>query len=935
MASHWHAVPLIASPSYPNSIAWSSENLVAVASGHIITILNPASVVGPRGMITLQHSKPFPIGVVRKEDLMTPCLMPTCLSRDTRPCARSISWSQPGFASNSGCLLAVCTTDGHVKLYRPPLSEFQAEWVEAVDISDLLCDYIRRTNFREQDLPTTSCSQGETSTSVKLGKRHVTGFGDCSSNKNPRSKRNGVSRRIERAKYRKSLGEEPVHGSNGDGPYVQAQHNKIDSLAASTANNKSAAPSKELIIFPCSSNIQVSSNEVIDVGSKNVAMSVQISPAYDVMLPEDMQNCLPMITPEQYASRSALLSSIIVALSPVLQTCQIQPSLSNRCAILAVGGKAGNISLWILCEPEGYTIEHGSASVDPTLIGFLQAHNSWITAISWEMFSLDSSVSQLIMATGSSDGSVKIWSANVEDLVSSSEANNSPFSLLNEVTIAISSQISTISLAVPRKSQEKIVLAIGKGSGSIEVWICHVSCKKIQSAGFYDAHDQVVTGLVWAFDGSCLYSCSQDNSIKSWVLDGDFLHKSTFPLKFPGFENSTNLLNVSDQCFGLALSPGGLMLAAVRSFDSHLLHQMYQARTQKAVVEFFWTGGQSFENSVENTTESSTVLSERDLLCWESNILQSLRKFEDAEKPLVLWDILAALLDLKKSNPKFVDNLLLKWISSWFSSFLSGDSIDKILFHTQSMMPNISSRRIYLLNIVCRRLMLSKAKAGVLNGEQLTWDEPKNEGKFNVWNNLLVNNEVELQQRIVAFTFRAVLSHASCPSDMFSVGKKWFPLGVAQMECWILLNMGLVRNQLNVLRSEVRELGSRINSVCEYINKETCSFCSAPVPFESADVAWCEGNNLNSSSKESHKLLRCAVSMKLCSIQSPMWFCMCCHRWVANIMPYAFFDMPNSVLAPGNDRGPSVPNTLRPLCPFCGILLQRSMPEFLLSSSPV
>lgn len=30
---------LVASPSYPNSVAWSEENLVAVASGHIVTIL--------------------------------------------------------------------------------------------------------------------------------------------------------------------------------------------------------------------------------------------------------------------------------------------------------------------------------------------------------------------------------------------------------------------------------------------------------------------------------------------------------------------------------------------------------------------------------------------------------------------------------------------------------------------------------------------------------------------------------------------------------------------------------------------------------------------------------------------------------------------------------------------------------------------------------
>lgn len=52
--------------------------------------------------------------------------------------------------------------------------------------------------------------------------------------------------------------------------------------------------------------------------------------------------------------------------------------------------------------------------------------------------------------------------------------------------------ISTISLVVPRHSQENIVLAIGKGSGLLEAWICNVFGKKIHSAGVYDAHDQVV-----------------------------------------------------------------------------------------------------------------------------------------------------------------------------------------------------------------------------------------------------------------------------------------------------------------------------------------------------------------------------------------------------------------------------------------------------------
>lgn len=39
MASLFQSTVLFGAPSYPNAISWSDENLVAVASGHLVTIL--------------------------------------------------------------------------------------------------------------------------------------------------------------------------------------------------------------------------------------------------------------------------------------------------------------------------------------------------------------------------------------------------------------------------------------------------------------------------------------------------------------------------------------------------------------------------------------------------------------------------------------------------------------------------------------------------------------------------------------------------------------------------------------------------------------------------------------------------------------------------------------------------------------------------------
>ncbi|XP_072957508.1 uncharacterized protein [Typha angustifolia] len=876
MASHYQAAPLVASPSYPNSISWSNENLVAIASGHLITILNPAFLVGPRGLITLHPNKPFPIGVVDREDLLGPYLMPTCLSRDVRPCVRSISWSQPGFAPNSGCLLAVCTTDGHVKLYRAPYCEFHAEWVEVADISILLYEHLQTTKF------------GELNASLALVP-HKQVNADCIAD---------ISCNV--------LPDRAGH------------------LAASGSNSSS-------------NNIKV-----VDAGSSNLLVNGQrFSPISDGRSSKNRKNDVhPLITANQYASRSAVLSSLIVTWSPILPSHGRSPYVSNKCTILAVGAKSGDISFWRICTPQCYTIEHGRVPIDAMFVELLQAHNSWITAISWGISDASSSKPRLVLSTGSCDGSVKVWIGDIEGLIRSTRPSGMFFSLLFEVNTVTSSPVSTISMVIPVQVQDEVHLAIGRGSGSLETWKCNILSNNFQCVGIHDAHDQVVTGLAWAFDGRCLYSCSQDNSIHSWILHGIHVKEVPFPSSFPGLKNLTNLPQLSDQCFGLALAPGELMVAVVRSFDANLLNQMYQARTQKAVVEFFWTGGQLLEVPPEKNLTCGTVpsvLSERDFLCWESNILWSLKNYEDIDKMLVLWDVITALQAFKKSSTTFVENLLSKWISCWFSDDQPSVSVEKILLRVQSMLSKVCSRKIHLLNIICRRLMSTEMTAELHNWGQHNFNEINNNDKeIDSWNKYLVNSERKQQERLVALTFSTVLSRVACLSNEFSVDTCWFPVGVAQMEHWIVLNNEVVDNRLKVLRSEIRELGSRINSVCEYATNEICSFCSALVQFDSPDVAWCKGHEIENNTTQSHRLPRCAVSMRLCSISAPLWFCICCQRWIDKLAPLAFFTMSKSPLdvKDGNEylniHGPSLP-----LCPFCGIQLQRSMPEFLLSICPV
>ncbi|XXG76205.1 hypothetical protein AAC387_Pa08g0609 [Persea americana] len=1106
-SSRFQTASLIAPPSYPNSVVWSEENLVAVASGHIITILNPAYLDGPRGLITLPASKPFSIGVVERESLLTSCLMPTCLSRGLRPCARSIAWSHVGVAPNSGCLLAVCMTDGRVKLYRSPFCEFSAEWVEVMDISDMLYDYFVSINFGEIDIcpsklqeetvdgsyiESRSASDLQYSVPSKMPKRstrtsrtiientcimkeQLSYIGNCNISekdtngintepndrlmttftevvtipcstfeqgssvevlKQDGSQRIWISGIIERVEVSKALVlfPEPIaDGQQDDWVELYEATNKIeDTLVHNniTDNNDplfpNLRPSMNLGNFP-RQILQTECRALEEVLGKGQSVEAWLNNRWEegsfmgfngqgmlVKLPEatgcvtvdpthvrlvpiwnpDLRswqvtlikievsnsrtrepiknksesfignnicgsfsvhkfaqkhvkrnrqsNGLTLITPLQYASRNAMLSSLIVAWSPVLQlSSESGPTLnisSSNCAILAVGGKSGKIALLRISEPQVYSIEHGGDSVGAILIGLLQAHNAWITAISWGLHSADAST-QVLLATGSSDGSVKIWLGDAVGLIKSSGVSNSSFSLLKGVITADFVSVASLSLVVPGKSLDKILVAIGKGSGLLEVWTCHTASGELQNVGSHNKHNQVVTGLSWAFDGHCLYSCSQDNSVCSWVLREYALHEVPFPSSSPCQKSFNDMSHAFESCFGLALSPGNLVVAVVRSLDVDLLDQMYEARTQRAVVEFFWTGGQQLEGSSDPhhdcSIESLPIVSKSDLACWEFNILWSLKLYDHVCKPLVLWDVITALLDFKQSASKYVEQILSKWISSWLLGCHSQLSLEKILLCAPSLLSIASSRQMHLLNIICRRLMLLGVNADVLNARQhkLGGINASDEHE-QPWIQLLVYSETELRQRLVAFTFAVVLSHASHPVTMPSIST-WLPAGIEQMECWVSLNDDLVHDQLKLLKSEIGELRGRLHFLSEYVVEEKCSFCYASVPFESSEDAFCKGAECNSAAGQCHRLARCAISMQVCPTTS-LWFCKCCRRWVSKLAPQTFFTMSKSPLdLMSLIRSTDLQEHPKALCPFCGILLQRLLPEFLLSPSPV
>ncbi|WRX18770.1 Transcription factor IIIC [Theobroma cacao] len=872
MAWRFQAATLVASPSYPNSIAWSDENLIAVASGHIVTILNPALPFGPRGLVTVPKSEPYPIGVVKKEDLLSGCLLPTTLSREPRPCVRSISWSNLGMAPNSGCLLAVCTTEGHVKLYCPPFRDFSAEWIEVLDITDRLYDYLASISFKEPNIPPTEMSNEQVSDHPP----------DSVSGKECKRRRVNTSG-IRNFGLETSCDQTPCYKKSKD----------VNAGSSPSSEAKGQGPCKVL---------NAKSGRLIGKSSHQTVPAFKSKGKSAKKMHEICS--LPLITADQYASHGAMLSSLVVAWSPMLklssEMCLVpENDSSNWFSLLAVGAKSGKISFWRIHAPEYYSIEQSGPPTAVELIGILQVHNSWVTAISWALLASDSSNPQIIN--------------------------------INAVPVSVLS-------LMPSQSLHKILLAVGKGSGALEVWIGDISVKKFNRAGSYDAHDQVVTGLAWAFDGCFLYSCSQDNFVRSWSLRGSSLTEVAIPSSSPGLRSVSDLPDVFISCLGLVVSPSNLAVAMVRSFDVNQLDHMYEARLQKAAVEFFWIGGQQ-KDILSNTSlgfdiEGFPGFSEKELVYWESNILWSLKQYEYWDKPLVVWDIIAALLAFKQSASHYVDHVLVKWLSLSLVDSHVEHSIEMILPHVCKSFSKAASRQLHLLNIICRRVLLSEMKADEINSnllnlgglEEADFTQDK---QHNLWMELLASSERELRERLVGFSFSAYKSIASNAASCSPEPGQWYPHGIPQMEQWVAHHNCHVHEQLKVLASEIRTC--KRTECIELEAEEQCSYCSAPVPFDSPEFAFCKGLESTDGIGQKHKLARCAVCPT-----TPLWLCKCCNRWTSNLAPETLFMMSQySIDFRLSPQSSPVKEVSKPLCPFCGILLQRFQPEFLLSALPV
>ncbi|XP_042035568.1 uncharacterized protein LOC121781931 isoform X1 [Salvia splendens] len=352
---------------------------------------------------------------------------------------------------------------------------------------------------------------------------------------------------------------------------------------------------------------------------------------------------------------------------------------------------------------------------------------------------------------------------------------------------------------------------------------------------------------------------------------------------------------------------------------------MYEGRSHKSAVEFLWVGGQQLDPFVitfsEIAKETFPGFPEKELTWWEMNILGRLNKYENPNRLLNIFDIVAALRAFKQSAPKYVEHILLKWLASCLGS--KCEISHKLLSEAPKLRTMHSSRQLHRINIISREVVLKEFMTENVSGKEhvLEGSSCDKKEEINLWMDFLLSCEKELLLRLVSI---------SISSEEFSgVGGD----GLPQMKQWLLQN---VKDEYIFLAAEIREVKKRkLEETSEHEVHERCHFCTGIVPFESTEYATCSGSIDKNGVNRTHKLQRCAVTLQVLPTK-PSWYCMCCHRRASKMAPTILFAMPTyrsdfkSFI-----ESPTHKHTSTPYCPFCGILLHRSQPQYFLSPSPV
>ncbi|DBA85227.1 TPA: hypothetical protein ACH3X2_005930 [Trebouxia sp. C0005] len=151
-------------PEYPAAVQWSEDNLVAVAAGPAVLVINPCKLRGPRGSTALPEPAVDVLEVAQypamPKDSVTYAstylrTRGLCNQRNSQLASsklgiRSVCWSPLGCDLPGNTLLTSVTENHQVRVHSPPVG-CQTQWHTVVELSSKLKQILQEEDWQSVD----------------------------------------------------------------------------------------------------------------------------------------------------------------------------------------------------------------------------------------------------------------------------------------------------------------------------------------------------------------------------------------------------------------------------------------------------------------------------------------------------------------------------------------------------------------------------------------------------------------------------------------------------------------------------------------------------------------------------------------------------------------------------------------------------------------
>eukprot|EP00963_Diacronema_lutheri_P008321 scaffold741_cov336-Pavlova_lutheri.AAC.32 len=228
----------------------------------------------------------------------------------------------------------------------------------------------------------------------------------------------------------------------------------------------------------------------------------------------------PFLHGADHLLRRNWLSILTMSWSPM----QVDKSQNNLTfSLLALGSKAGVITLWRIAEPESFSLESPIPLQRCTLVGYICTFDSWITALEWGVSCLHGT-NTLVLSAGSANGSLSVFSGSRLSQIPSTASSLHPLSPATS-TFCHPDQLHVLCTSM-QVSGTEVKIAVAKVPECIYVYSGQVnqttSRVEVCHTHIVDSNNtSLITQIKWLprSKGLFLVASFQNADVKMWEME--------------------------------------------------------------------------------------------------------------------------------------------------------------------------------------------------------------------------------------------------------------------------------------------------------------------------------------------------------------------------------------------------------------------------------